>query len=275
VWRAPGLSASFSSAALVATIAPSTVFTDTSAAASTAYTYFLKAVNAAGASSASSGASVTTSAAGTGGGGGGGGGPVTFVLSVGAQGTSSGAGPTSGANTAAANMLVACVSSNAGSTITLTDSYGNTWTPLTASAFTGAVQTQIYVCLTPTVGTGHTFQVSGAGTYPSFCVMAFSGFSGITRGQNGASGTTSPLSPGSVTPPSNGALVVYALGSSFGSGSVSVDVGTIAQNLGFVGGTSYAGAFAYEIQTTAAPIAPSWTFSPSYPYAAASIACFV
>jgi hypothetical protein len=64
VWRAPGLGASFGSAAQIGTTgAPSTNYTDNSDAASTSYTYFLIAVNAAGSSTASTGANVTTLAA--------------------------------------------------------------------------------------------------------------------------------------------------------------------------------------------------------------------
>lgn len=61
LWRAPGLGAAFGSAAQINTLgAPLTAYTDNSAAASTAYTYFLIAANAAGSSANSAGANVTT-----------------------------------------------------------------------------------------------------------------------------------------------------------------------------------------------------------------------
>ena len=198
---------------------------------------------------------------------------ITFVLSVGAQGTGSGAGPTGGVDTSAANLLVAYIASSPGAPITLSDNYGNTWVALTPAA-NGDVQARIYACLAPSVGVGHTFQVAGAGTYPVFSVMAFSGFSGVIGPQNGATSGGSPLSPGSVTPGANDSLIIYALGSAFGDATASVDIGSITQQFGLVYGVSYAGAFAYEIQTTAAPIAPTFTFGALYPYAVAVIAVF-
>ena len=198
---------------------------------------------------------------------------ITFVLSVGAQGTSSGAGPTGGVDTSAANLLVAYIASAPGVPITLSDNYGNTWVALTPAA-NGNVQTRIYACPAPSVGVGHTFQVAGAGTYPVFSVMAFSGFSGVIGPQNGAASGGGPLSPGSVTPGANDSLIIYALGSSFGGATASVDIGSITQQFGFAAGVPYAGAFAYDIQTTAVPIAPTFTFSALFPYAAAAIAVF-
>ena len=59
VWRAPGLGASFGSAALVATV-NSLTWTDTGLAAATGYTYFLVAMNAVGTSAPTAGVNLTT-----------------------------------------------------------------------------------------------------------------------------------------------------------------------------------------------------------------------
>jgi hypothetical protein len=60
VYRAPGLGASFGSASLIGTTTGNT-YTDSTAAASTAYTYFIKANNQIGASTNSAGGSITSS----------------------------------------------------------------------------------------------------------------------------------------------------------------------------------------------------------------------
>ena len=196
----------------------------------------------------------------------------SYLLSVGAQANSSGSGVTSPVDTSTANFLVASVASAPSAPFVLSDSYGNTWVPLTAYVQTN-VQVQLYWCALPTVGVGHTFQALGVNTFASLCVAAFSGFAGSSGPENGATGTASPLSPGSVTPGADNSLAVYALGSSFSSGAT-VDIGTVVQQLYFAPGDSYAGALAYNIQTTAMAIAPTFTFSPAYPYAASSIAIF-
>jgi len=66
VWRANGTGASFGSASKIATVA-GLAYTDTGLAASTGYTYFLKAVNIVGPSSPTGGVNATTSATGFGG----------------------------------------------------------------------------------------------------------------------------------------------------------------------------------------------------------------
>lgn len=195
----------------------------------------------------------------------------SYLLSVGAQGNSGGSGVTSPVDTSTANFLVASVASAPSTPFVLSDSYGNTWVPLTAYVQTN-VQVQLYWCALPTVGAGHTFQALGSSTYASLCVAAFSGFAVSSGPENGATGTGSPLSPGSVTPSADNSLVVYALGSS--SNNVLVDIGTIVKQLNFIAGNSYSGALAYNIQTTAMAIAPTFTFGTDYPYSASSIAIF-
>ena len=88
---------------------------------------------------------------------------------------------------------------------TVSDSKGNTWTGLTSRVGAGAAQ-RLYYCLAPTVGTGHTFTVSGTSTAATIHVYAFFGVSSY-HSESGATGSASPLASGSLTPSANGALV--------------------------------------------------------------------
>ena len=62
--------------------------------------------------------------------------------------------------------------------VAVTDSKGNTWTPLTQYDGSDST-TRLYYSLNPTVGTGHTFTATSTGTvavvYPSIQVSAWSG----------------------------------------------------------------------------------------------------
>ncbi len=65
---------------------------------------------------------------------------------------------TSGAiTTTGANLIVVNVGSYSVNPATFGDSKSNIWTALTLQSVTSGVQTRLYYCVNPTVGSGHTF----------------------------------------------------------------------------------------------------------------------
>jgi hypothetical protein len=110
----------------------------------------------------------------------------------------------------------------------------------------------------------------------------FLAFSGIDTTQNAdqengataGSGTT--ISTGSVTPSTNGQLLIAGLGNdSPFAGDASINGGfSVIDQDALVGGTNYGGACAYLIQGAAAAANPAWTWGNSTGLSAATIATF-
>lgn len=160
----------------------------------------------------------------------------------------------------------------------ITDSKGNTWTPLNQPA-TGGKSTRLVYAWNATVGSGHTFTVSGTDNFPALSISWWSGSQTASDpfDQQTAGGTvpfSNTVQPGSVTPGTDNQVVITGL-----SGDANTAAPTI--NLGFtVIGTvldNNAGhqnsALAYEIQTTATARNPTWT-APATGSWAAAIATF-
>lgn len=155
-----------------------------------------------------------------------------------------------------------------------TDSKGNTWSSLTDGA--GNSRCRLWYCLNPTVGSGHTFSSNILGGYQSLQIAAFAGVKTVSAFdvENGADETTAAsIATGSITPGEDNELVVAGL-LYYTNTTVSIDNGfTIAAQVSAVIGSWFGGALAYKIQTTAAAINPtfSWTGSTT---TAARIASF-
>lgn len=179
------------------------------------------------------------------------------------EGLGSGGGTSSALNTSGADIIFVGVSSyQANAQPTLTDSKSNTWTALTASEYSGLVRTRIYYCVGPTVGSGHTFALSGAASYSGVGVAAFSGGKqtspfDVEAGANNAS--TSHQS-GSVTPSEDNEIVIASVSTEISSGSWSPNGGfTLVGAVNFSGGAYWGLGLAYLIQTSAAAANPTWS----------------
>lgn len=191
---------------------------------------------------------------------------------------------TAGINTAGANLIVTGISYYGGSpgTSTPSDSKGNTWTALTLYGNTAPNNDaiQLFYCSNPTVGTGHTFTASATTglTYPCIMVQAWSGAASSSQldQQNGGFSNTAgaTIQPGSITPTTNGQIIITALDASTSTNTYSIDSSfTISDSMAYNSTNSVAGAMAYFIQPTAGAINPTWT-SDSVPARAAAIASF-
>ncbi len=81
---------------------------------------------------------------------------------------------TDAVDTTGANLIVVAVHNYTVATVAPTDSKGNVWSALTRRTSSGSDSVQLYYCLSPTVGTGHTFSFSESGRYPTLTVSAWS-----------------------------------------------------------------------------------------------------
>lgn len=164
-----------------------------------------------------------------------------------------------------ANHLVV-VRSYFGTTVgTLSDSKSNTWSQLTKRELGGGASIVIEYCQGGTVGSGHTFTVTGLTIASAGYMMSFSGAAASPFDQeNGTAGGgfSGSAQPGSITPGEDNELIVA--GFSFGSGATisNADLDLLLQT-NFAGGTNFGIATGYKIQTTAAAINPNFTFTGS------------
>lgn len=190
---------------------------------------------------------------------------ISLVAHDAAQGTTGGA-TTAGTDTTGATLLVVALTSFVGAAEpTLSDSYGNTWTPLTA-ATTGVSRTRFFYAAAPAVGVGHTVTVTGATSFPVVALLAFAGTGGspFDAESGGTFGTVTTAAAAAVTPAADGAAVVVAFGYEVAGapGSPALDGGfTVADTLVNVAGTSFGTLTGYLIQTTAALAGPTATWT--------------
>lgn len=186
---------------------------------------------------------------------------------------------TTGIDTAGANLIVVQVSQQAG-VASITDNKGNTgWTASTRYSGTGATETFFYYFVSPAVGSGHTFTLSGSGQYSCINVLAFSGVDTASP-VDAQSGDTSvganSSTPSSITPAVANELFVSGCNAQPGATAPTI-TGTgwaIPSGLAQAGGSgnNYAGGAAYKISTGSGAESPTWNFSITQPCSAGMIA---
>jgi len=194
---------------------------------------------------------------------------MSFSLIVSTESTGSTTGGTSTAvDTTGADLIVISASTYESLGGTISDNKSNTWTALTRYYRLNNGAVRLYYCVSPTVGTGHTFTVSGT-CYGSVSVAAFSGVktSDAFEVQSGSNGAGTSANPGSITPANDGALLVFGNSLNSATGYLSsLSVGEVLQYL-LAGGTWYGNAIGYYVQSTSAAIDPTFNFSASSEYA--------
>jgi hypothetical protein len=200
---------------------------------------------------------------------------IALVVSVSAASTNGNAVTTSAIDTTGANLLVLLLGEYASGT-TPSDSKSNNWTAL--NTYTGGVTlSRLWYVKNPTVGSGHTFTGGKSTNYPAIAVLAFSGAdtsapfdvqNGISQGSNVTSQAT-----GSITPGSDGEVVVAGGSWQADTSAASVDSGMTLQEIKYHTSNSEAAFIAYKVQGTAAAINPTFSWTTSVPVAL-SIASF-
>lgn len=168
-----------------------------------------------------------------------------------------------GVDTTGADLIVLVVSQESGvADVTVSDSGSNVWTQLTEQV-EGAGRAAIYYTRPTSLGAGHTFTASQAGSSPGICVEAWRGsrFSPFDQ-ENGAhnSDAGATIATGSITPTVDGCLVIAAAASR-GQSADSLDGGFTLGNTQAPGASNDAAAIAYLVQVAAAAANPTWTFS--------------
>jgi hypothetical protein len=204
---------------------------------------------------------------------------VAFSLVASAVGASGANGSiTSAVDTTGADLLILSVSWYAGGTTTLSvsDSKFNTWIPLTLRN-TATTAHRLYYAKNPTVGTGHTASALATGIYAFVALHAYAG-ADLTAPFDVEAGATatggSSLATGSVTPAVAGALVFSGWAGMNNTSAPTVAAPlTRRQFTNPVPSTCVAGASADYVQTTAAAINPSWSWTGT-DHVAASVAVF-
>lgn len=191
--------------------------------------------------------------------GGGGGGPVVAHVVTG--GTSGGVTSAS-VDTTGANLIVLAVCGYL-SNPTPTDSKGNTWTLMTTNDGAMSARVRMYYCVSPTVGSGHTFS-SGA-AYASIGAIALSGMSGGLDVQSAGAATSSTTSaPGSITTTQANTVLVSCTGFDVTGTTVSIDNSlTITDQIDNSGGNYYGFAMSYKVLTATATAGATWTANQS------------
>lgn len=198
--------------------------------------------------------------------GGGGSGPSILFHGLGPAGSG-----TTGSidTTGATGLYVWGAGLNSG--ITISDSKSNTFTQ--AHSYAGGTANVVlwYVNAVPTVGSGHTFTLSGSGFFTwGYYVVSGMKTSGSFDGSTGASASASTIQPGSLNPGTGAHILFTVMSSQTTSGTwTGIDTGfTVEDQHDFVGGTQFQGGTGALIQPSGTPVNPTATFSTS-----ASLVC--
>ena len=183
------------------------------------------------------------------------------IEGLGTNGGASGAEDTTGAD-----LLIVVGSWYDGSTadVTISDSKSNNWSALTKQV-NGLIDqsTRIWYSQGGTVGSGHTFTLSGSSTFPAIGIYAFSGVAAspfdVEVGGDGGTDVEA-MNAGEMTPTQDGEVVISAMGW-FSATSGAAVSGYTVQMVANTGGVNVGLGTAYQIQTTATATNPAWTWT--------------
>jgi hypothetical protein len=181
-----------------------------------------------------------------------------------AKGSTDGIAVTTDAiDTTGAGFIAIC-RSNYVDSLTPTDSYSNTWTGLGAlNTLNGGVVEWFY-CLSPVVGAGHTFTLTGSPSTrkPTLNVLAFGGSCTVDSdsGDYGSAATSvDPSSP--ITPAQADSLLLSAVIVE-NTDTLSVDAAfTKVNQVNYDASFHMGAAVAYEIQMAATSRQPAWSWT--------------
>ena len=154
-----------------------------------------------------------------------------------------------------------------GTTPSVSDNVGNTWTFIRRDSSAGSQTEFLLYCPNPITSTGYTFSMAQTSGFAGVTLLAANNSgSGITQSsldkQNGASTTTTVNSfqPGAVIPTINGELIVTIDDTGESVNSVADAPFVMGPIVPAVGGLSgnYQTAMAYLVQSVTASVNPTW-----------------
>ncbi len=157
-------------------------------------------------------------------------------------------------DTTNADLIVVTVNSASATTVSVTDSKGNTVTAMTAVTTTANRKLVPFYIKPTSVGAGHKLTINNA----SFASVFVSAWARVNA-RDQESTADSATQAGSITPSQDGSLVM-AYVCSRDVGTYTINSGfTIIEQLPFLSGFYDGGAQAYLIQTPAAAVNPAWS----------------
>ena len=173
-----------------------------------------------------------------------------------------------GINTSGATLIVVEISANAQPTTVSCTTPTNALTALTSYQPSSSPLVRFYYNSNPTTGAGQVCTATGGFTEPSIAVVAFSGTTTTSPfdQQNGTATNTSSTTaqPGSVTPGTNGELLVTGYGSSSLTTAVTLAGAPLTWAITDQAGdttNAYMIAFGWAVQASAAAINPAWSWT--------------
>lgn len=194
-----------------------------------------------------------------------------MVITLGHHTSVAGAAATSATtpaiDTTGNSLLIVAVAYFNGITPTVSDSFSNTWIPLSSQTDSSTMVTRLYYAIPPDNahrGVGHTFTLSGTGnTFGPIAACGVNGAATISPFDQQSTATNSAattIQPGSVTPSEDKEIAFLLNGFENASGfsSVNSSFSNIESKV-YVGGVSYGLALSYFIQSTAAALNPTTT----------------
>jgi hypothetical protein len=184
---------------------------------------------------------------------------ITLVASVNITPSGNDGGTSASITTTGATLIVISTGSVTNAP-TVSDSKGNTYTRLTTHQASVGRHT-LYYKLAPTVGTGHTFTLAGTDIYAGAIVFAFAGVVSYYHESGNATTGGSPLASGSITPPTNGALIITGLGANDPATNTITPSGFTQTSLANNPNIYIEQSAGWLVQTTAAAINPTWAWS--------------
>ncbi len=175
----------------------------------------------------------------------------------------------SSGNTTGADLLTVVLATYSGvfSSNFVSDNKGNTFVNRGGYTFSDT-RVEIFDCVSPTVGTGHTFTAGNSGGDANFFYADAMGWQGSYTsgssydtlsaggGNNGGGGT---VQPGSVTPANDGSLIVAGLCTAGTPVSIDSSFSIIDQNAAGVPTVAYGFAAAALIQGAKTAVNPTWS----------------
>lgn len=196
------------------------------------------------------------------------------LIAGGKNGTSTGC-TTDAVDTTGKDIICVFASWFGNGSASISDSKGNTWST-NGKVYDGGItltNLQMWWCVSPTVGSGHTFTVMADYCSAGYVAAAGADTAAAFDQEVTAVNTSSTThQPGSLTPGENDCLVVTAIGT-YPENPSGVD-GTYAEVLvNYSSGNGLGLGIGCEAQTTATATNPTWTLSGAVP-AAVLVASF-
>jgi hypothetical protein len=181
------------------------------------------------------------------------------------------AGPTSNIDTTGADLIIVTWvwDNRNGLSGNVSDSKSNSWSVATAYGVGDLAVKMSYAWGTPSVGSGHNFsaftQFGAVGMVTAWSGAKTSSDPYDQHAVNNTAPGTS-VATGSVTPTESDELLITALVSGIGGSGYSADSGftnLFSQNFANDPGGNQGAGLAYKIQTSAAAVNPTWSWSGS------------